>query len=140
MTSPKPFTTSERYARLLLTAWDNLEITEFQAILKRIDFSGQEPLNFAERERMDLIQDIASSLPLWKSSGQSEYAGNLKAALSLMRHLARSNENAGEHNTTKRISLPAEMPDSAPNSRCVRRWKARHSRLPERARAGHDRI
>ncbi len=140
MTSPKPFTTSERYARMLLTAWDNHEVTEFRAILKRINFPGQEPLSFAERERMDLIQDIASILPLWKSSGQSEYAGNLKAALSLMRHLARWNEGAVEDNATKKISLPAGMPASAPSSRCVRRWKARHSRFPERARAGHDRI
>jgi hypothetical protein len=140
MTFPKPFTTSERYARLLLTAWDNHEVTEFQAILKRINFAGRVPLSFAERERMDLILDIASSLPLWKSSGQSEYAENSEAALNLMRHLARWNEGASEGDATKRKSLPAGMPAAAPSSRCVPRWKARHSRFPERALAGHDRI
>lgn len=122
MTSPRPFTASQHYASLLLTAWDNHEGTDFQAVWKRIPPFDQELLSFGERERMDLIQDIASSLPLWKSSGQSEDAGSLKAALTLMRHLARGREDS----VTKKTSLPTERPASALSLRCALGRKARH--------------
>jgi len=140
MNSAKPFTTSEHYARLLLTAWDKQEATEFQAVLREIPFPGEEPLSFAEQERLDLIQDMASSLPLWRSSAQGEYEANLRAALSLMRHLAGWNEDAEDGEALTKTALPTGKPACAPNSRCAQTARARHSRFPERARVGRDRI
>jgi hypothetical protein len=140
MNSAKPFTTSEQYARLLLTAWDKQEATEFQAILQGIPFPGEEPLSSAEQERLDLIQDMASSLPLWRSSTQGEYEANLRAALSLMRHLAGWNEDAGQGKAFRKTTLATEMPACAPSSRCAQTERARRSRLHERARVCRDRI
>jgi hypothetical protein len=95
MTLTKPFTPSERYARLVLAAWYQRDSTKFQAILKRKPFLGVDPPAFVERERMDLIQDLAQSIAMWEGSGQAEDAANLNAALGLTRHLARWDESEG---------------------------------------------
>lgn len=95
MTPTKPFTPSERYARMVLTAWYNRDSTKFQAVLERSPFLGPEPAPFVEQERIDLIQDLAQSLSIWESSGKEADAANLSAALGLTRHLARWDDEAG---------------------------------------------
>ena len=95
MTLAKPFTPSERYARLVLAAWYQRDSTKFQAVLKRKPFLGVDPPAFVERERIDLIQDLAQSIAMWEGSGQAEDAANLSAALGLTRHLARWDQSEG---------------------------------------------
>ncbi len=89
MTSTRPLTASERYARFILNAWNKREFTELQAALTQSPFTRPGNLPAVERERMDLIQDLGRDLLIWDSSGQVENGTNQNAALALVRHLAR---------------------------------------------------
>jgi hypothetical protein len=89
MTSTRPLTTSERYARLILSAWNKREFTELQAALTQLPLKRQGTLPADERERMDLIHDLGRNLLVRDSSGQLENGNNQSAALELVRHLAR---------------------------------------------------
>ncbi len=90
MTASKRRTTSEHYARLLLAAWEDREEADFKSAVQGA--AAHAPTSFVEQERMELIQDLASNLLVWKVSGRGEDAANLEAALNLMRHLARSTD------------------------------------------------
>jgi hypothetical protein len=81
MTSTRPLTASERYARFVLSAWNKQESTEFQAALTQVPFTLPGNLPAVEYERMDLIQDLGRDL-LINGTDQN-------TALSLVRHLAR---------------------------------------------------
>jgi hypothetical protein len=73
---------------LILSAWNNREITELQAALTQLPSLRPETLPTMEYERMDLLHDLGRSLLAWRHSGQIEN-GDQDAALGLVRHLAR---------------------------------------------------
>ncbi len=75
MTSTRPLTASERYARFVLNAWDKREFTELQTALTQVPFMRPGNLPAVEYERMDLIQDLGRDLLIWDSSGQSRERG-----------------------------------------------------------------
>jgi len=89
MTSTRPLTVSERYARFILGAWNKREITELQAALTQLPFMRPGNLPAEEYERMDLIQDLGRDLLMRDSSGHVESRTGQNAALALVRHLAR---------------------------------------------------
>jgi hypothetical protein len=89
MTSTKPLTASERYARLILSAWNKRELTELRAALTQMPFIRTETLPFVECERMDLLRDLGQSLLASEHSGHFDNRANHDAALGLVRHLAR---------------------------------------------------
>ena len=88
MTLPKPFTPSERYARLLLAAWYKRQDADFLAQLEAGPVLSEGHPSSAEQERVDLIRDLGGSLKDWKQSRKDE---ELHAALRLMHQLARWN-------------------------------------------------
>jgi hypothetical protein len=115
MTSTKALTTSERYARLVLSAWNNREFTELKGLLAQPVNASTDELPSEERERMDLIQDVGRSLLIWKNSGPGKNAGNVNVALALVRHLARYDEETGMAEVTSKSAPPLEMPASVPH-------------------------
>lgn len=88
MTSTRPLTASERYARLILSAWNKREFTELQAALAQLPLTRPESLPAVECERMDLIHDLGCNLLVRDGSGVKN-GTNQSAALALVRHLAR---------------------------------------------------
>jgi len=90
MTSTRPLTASERYARFVLNAWDKREFTDLQAALTQVPFTRPGNLPAVEYERMDLIQDLGRDLLTRDSSGQVENGTDRKTVLALVRHLAGS--------------------------------------------------
>ena len=117
MPSIKPLTVSERYARSLLAAWNNRELTELKGLLAAPPFPDSEPVRVVERERVDLLQEIGRNLVIWEAAGERKNATNVAVAVALLRHLARYEEGANE--TISEMSLPLEMPASAQRSRYV---------------------
>ena len=89
MTSTRPLTASERYARFVLNAWDKREFTGLQTTLTQVPFTRPGNLPAVEYERMDLIQDLGRDLLMWDSSGQDENGTEPSTALAQVRHLAR---------------------------------------------------
>jgi hypothetical protein len=89
MTSTKPLTASERYARFILSAWSKREFNELQVALTQSPLTRPENLPPVECERMDLIHDLGQNLLAWENSGQVENGTDQNAALGLVRHLAR---------------------------------------------------
>ena len=89
MTSTKPLTTSERYARSILEAWNKREFNELRAALTQLPFARLGTLPAVERERMDLLHDLGQNLLVGGCSGSFNSGTNQDAALALMRHLAR---------------------------------------------------
>ena len=90
MTSTRPLTASERYARFVLNAWDKREFTELQTAVTQVPFTRPGNLPAVEYERMDLIKDLGRDLLMWDSSGQRKNGAEPGAALALVRHLAGS--------------------------------------------------
>lgn len=88
MTSTRALTASERYARLILNAWNKREFTELQTALAQFPSSRPATLPAVERERMDLIHDLGSNL-LVQDGSEVKNGTNQSAALALVRHLAR---------------------------------------------------
>jgi hypothetical protein len=88
MTSTRPLTASERYARFVLSAWNRREFSDLQTALTQVPFTRPGNLPAVEYERMDLIQDLGRDLLVWESSAQAEYGTDQNAVLSLVRHLA----------------------------------------------------
>jgi hypothetical protein len=88
MTFTRPLTASERYARLILSAWNKREFTELQAALTQLPLTRPGTLPATECERMDLIHDLGCQLLARDGSGVTNET-NQGAALSLVRHLAR---------------------------------------------------
>ncbi len=89
MTSTRPLTASERYARFVLSAWNKREFAELQTALTELPFKRPGNLPAAEYERMDLIQDLGRDLLMWNGSEQVADRTEPGAALALVRHLAR---------------------------------------------------
>jgi hypothetical protein len=89
MTSTRPLTASERYARFVLSAWNKREFAELQTALTESPFERPGNLPAAEYERMDLIQDLGRDLLMCNGSAQVANGTNQEAALALVRHLAR---------------------------------------------------
>jgi hypothetical protein len=88
MTSTRPLTASERYARFVLSAWDKREFTELKTALTQVPFTRPGNLPAVEYERMDLIQDLGRDLLMWDSSDQIKNGAEPSTALALVRHLA----------------------------------------------------
>ncbi len=89
MTSTRPLTASERYARFVLSAWNKREFAELQTALTELPVKRPGNLPAAEYERMDLIQDLGRVLLMRGGSGQVENGAGHDAELTLVRHLAR---------------------------------------------------
>jgi hypothetical protein len=88
MSCTKPLTGSERYARVVLSAWDRREFTELESALTQL--YGTLPENSAvETERMDLSRDLGRTLLISHSMGQVENRMNQDTTVALLRHLAR---------------------------------------------------
>jgi hypothetical protein len=90
MTSTKTFTVSQHYAKLILAAWERRDFTGFQGILDQIGGVEMEDLPPAERERTDLIRDLARNILLWETSRRKVHQADLNAASVLIRHLGGS--------------------------------------------------
>jgi hypothetical protein len=88
MTSTRPLTASERYARFVLSAWNKREFAELQTALTELSLKRPGNLPAAEYERMDLIQDLGQDLLMRDGSGQVVNGTDQSAALALVRHLA----------------------------------------------------
>src|SRR6476646_4181176 len=80
MTSTQPLTFSERFARSLLTAWNQRELVELQSTLTQWPGTAPEALSAEERERMDLIRGLGQDLLLWDAAGHAENVASQKAA------------------------------------------------------------
>jgi len=89
MTSTRPLTASERYARSILTAWNKREFAELQTAIKELPLKQPENLPTSEYERMDLIQDLGRVLLMRSASGPVANGAGHDAELALVRHLAR---------------------------------------------------
>ena len=89
MTSTRPLTASERYARFVLNAWNNREFAQLKTVLTELPFKRSGNLPAAEYERMDLIQDLGRGLLMPDGSGLVANGGDHDAALAVVRHLAR---------------------------------------------------
>jgi hypothetical protein len=92
MTSTQPLTASERYARSILTAWNQRELSDLKTTLAHSPALAPAALCAEERERMDLLNGLSQELLLWDAG-----AGNLaaqNAALAVVRHLARCGQSA----------------------------------------------
>jgi hypothetical protein len=82
MTSTKPITVSEHYARVVLSAWEQRELTELEPALTQLLITLPEN-SAVETERMDLIRDLGRTLLI------AENGTNQGTTLTLLRHLAR---------------------------------------------------
>src|ERR1051325_3850822 len=85
MTSRTPI--SERYARLLLTAWTGGQLAslgEAKHQMLEADLNG---LPQSEQERIEMVREIAGKLCSWQGT-KSEQPLDLVAAVRLLRHLA----------------------------------------------------
>jgi hypothetical protein len=89
MTSTKPLTASERYARCILSAWNKREFSELQSALQQLPCDRPENLPAVEFERMDLIHDLGQTLLASENSAAIVNRMDQNAALGLVRHLAR---------------------------------------------------
>jgi hypothetical protein len=89
MTSLKPLTASEGYARFILSAWNKRGFTEMESALTQPSSALSAALPAEEWERMDLICDLGRNLLVWDRSGDVKNATDKGAALALLRHLAR---------------------------------------------------
>jgi hypothetical protein len=88
MTCTKPLTGSERYARVVLSAWDRREFTELESALTQLSVTLPEN-SAVETERMDLSRDLGHTLLMAHSTGQVENRMNQETTVALLRHLAR---------------------------------------------------
>jgi hypothetical protein len=89
MTSTKLLTASERYARFILSAWNQREFTELESAIEQSPFLQTGTLRFEECERIELIHDLGRNLLTWDNSGQGENKTDQNTALAILRHLAR---------------------------------------------------
>lgn len=89
MTSTKPLTASERYARFVLGAWNKREFSQLQAALTEAPCTDPASLPAVECERMDLIHDLGRSLLASEYLERSGNGTDQNAALQVVRHLAR---------------------------------------------------
>ncbi len=84
MTSTQPLTASERFARSILTAWDQRALGELKITLTQAPAA----LPAEERERIDLLHGLGQDLLKLESTAAQN------AALTLVRHLARCGQTA----------------------------------------------
>jgi hypothetical protein len=89
MTSTKLLTASERYARFVLSAWNQREFTELESAVTQSPFMQAGTLRVEEFERIELIHDLGRNLLAWDTSGQCENQTDQNTALAILRHLAR---------------------------------------------------
>ena len=83
-------TSSERRARTLLAAWNSGELARLEDALDRTAGDiGEDTLPACEQERFDLLQQITLTIRAWLSAATAAKDADLKAALGLLRHLAR---------------------------------------------------
>jgi|HubBroStandDraft_6_1064221.scaffolds.fasta_scaffold1625596_1 hypothetical protein len=92
MTNQLTSTVSERYARKLLAAWNSGELRQLQSALDGPDAAQAARLPSAELERIEMVQEIASSIRLWLRGLNTASQADLQASLRLLRHLARTED------------------------------------------------
>ena len=119
----KPLTLSERRARALLAAWNSADLARLEDTIESTVALSQAPLSTSEQERLDLLQEVASTIRTWVSTASSEHHSELKMSLGLLRHLARCERESEvadviePHPLTQDITatLQLEMLASVPN-------------------------
>jgi hypothetical protein len=61
MMNSKPLTLSERRARALLAAWNSADLARLEDTIESTVALSQAPLSTSEQERLDLLQEVAST-------------------------------------------------------------------------------
>jgi hypothetical protein len=92
MMNTLPLTVSEAYARRLLAAWNSGELRQLQTALDWPTAAAEARLSSSERERIELVQEIAGSIRLWLRGLNTKSQADLQASLRLLRHLARTED------------------------------------------------
>jgi hypothetical protein len=92
MTNNFQLTVSEVYARKLLAAWNSGELTQLQSALDWAAAMQAARLSSSERERIEMVQEIAGSIRLWLRGLNTRSQADLQASLRLLRHLARTED------------------------------------------------
>jgi hypothetical protein len=91
ITKMKSVPASQRYARILLSAWNTGDLPRLRETLMEGRISAPEgwPLCGAqEQERMEMLATIADALRNWLRRGGDAPAEDLHVSLRLLRHLA----------------------------------------------------
>jgi hypothetical protein len=93
MTCTTPLTGSERYARVVLSAWERREFAELESALTQVSVTLPEN-SAVESERMELIRDLGRTLLIWHRTEQVENETSQDTTVALLLHLAK--ERRGE--------------------------------------------
>jgi hypothetical protein len=120
MISTKALTVSERHARLLFAAWSRGDLIQLHAAASETNFEDDpSPLPPSERERIDLVREIARIIRIWLGGPERDQSdldqSDLNAALLLLRHLARCEggweelENGRPPQAVKEAPLPETL-------------------------------
>lgn len=88
MTETKPLTPSEQCARSLLAAWNRGDLATLQARMD-MGFPSESGITSFEEERIELVQEIASTIRLWLLGMRRRNSADMDASLRLLRYLAR---------------------------------------------------
>lgn len=111
MINSKPLTVSERFARALLAAWNSGELMRLEAALDATARGYNASLPACEKERIEVVREIASTIRLWLQGAGQKAQADLNAALRVLRHLARC-ENLQDDRWTGANGEPKEAPQS----------------------------
>jgi hypothetical protein len=88
MNDIKPLTASERCARSLLAAWNRGDLAALQTRLDTAPLADTGATS-SEKERIELVEEIASTIRLWLQGMRRKSPADMDASLRLLRHLAR---------------------------------------------------
>jgi len=91
MNDTNSLTASQRCARSLLATWNRGDLAGLQARLD-IDLPMESAVTESERERFELVQEIASTIRLWLQGMRRKDPADIEVSLRLLRHLARCEE------------------------------------------------
>jgi hypothetical protein len=97
MTNTKPLTVSERSARALLAAWNTGELARLEAALDGPAALQDARLPASERERIELVREVANCIRAWLQGAGQKAQTDLQASLKLLRHLARCEDFRNRH-------------------------------------------
>jgi hypothetical protein len=94
MMKMKSAATSERHARILLSAWNSGDLRRLRETLTQ-SWSSVGPSEWPltgedERERMEMLATIAEAMRNWLRRGGDAPAEELQVSVKLLQHLART--------------------------------------------------
>jgi hypothetical protein len=87
MIDHKTLTISERCARSLLGAWNTGDLAGLETALRHAA-AAETDLSSCEKERMEMVQEIAGNIRMWLRGIRWNKKVELNAHLELLRHLA----------------------------------------------------